>query len=1737
MKNNYFNSFGKINKQLVSILILLVGLSHTSNGQIRKAFTPRTSQYSPSKTVYKVKGDFTSLGNTNLTLPIYDDNTNNNGQQMKYVDIDGDPNTFNSSSSTLIMSTENGAIPTCSNIVFAGIYWTGATSPNATFDVTKPVTSPQSVNNDLNIVHNQNIVSTTPSYTTNYTLSVTRGGSNNNYYPVYTFSGNGNTYVFTFFNSGATNRVTLSVNGGTATNIPVTVNGSGTQAILTTPYSITDGSLSIKIKNLNRNAGTNLNTSNTQSNSNADVNVSGTASVTTNVTKSFDRRIIKIKGPNSTSYSQITANTSDIYYPASGVDDNIFTAYAEVTDYVKTNGLGQYTVADIALLEGDPGGTGYCGGWGMVVVYENNLMKWRNVTVFDGYAYVNSANTTGFDLPVSGFNAVQSGNVGVKLGVMATEGDVAFTGDYFKIQNLNSTNYTLLNDSLNATDNFFNSSITAPGTRNPNFKNNTGIDIHNFTLPNTNNAIIGNNQTSTNFKYGTAGDTYSIFSIVMSVDSYVPETESILTATTINNQPAVQPYTTQPGQDMAFNVNIKNLGTEAINNYKLVIPIPFNATYVPGSAVGTVLFTPLPSPNTVTFDPTLGATGSIVWNFGTLPLPANPNTLLAKLTFKLKASTDCTILNNTSCGNAIVVNGTSSGVGATTGIAFNGTKLIQGYTSNGGCTGQPIAASLSINIDGANYAAANCQNTPSIRNFSYCSSNTTVLPSSIASYFPAGSLFYNEFPTSVNSIQYTDANPIPLVAGSTITYYAVPPTTVSGCNFPFTISKCPAIKAQNDTISGGNGTTGNPNVGNVLSNNGNGTDTYNNNPATIAQVTITVLTPATPIGSPTNPVPSVNPTTGQISVPAGTPAGTYTIVYQICDKNNISNCSSATVTITVTPPAIIAQDDTIAGGNGTTGNPNAGNVLSNNGNGADTLNGSNVAIAQVNLTVTTPATPIGSPSNPVPSISTSTGQISIPVGTPAGTYTIVYQICEKLNPTNCDPATVTITVTPPAIIAQDDNYINIECTTSGLIGNVLSNDQLNGGPATSLNVTFNLLTGSNSNITISNNGDINLTSGIPAGPYTFTYQICEKLNPSNCSTASIKIVVKDTTPPVIKTLSSTSTIICPATPVFDQAVANDTCGSVKLTFVDVTIPGSCTGAYSITRTWTATDDSNNTTTASQTINVIDNVAPTWTSTAGSLDKTIECSDAAGLAAAQALAPTATDNCSTVTYTKTSGVFSASGCGTSGKYTNTWTAKDACNNTSSVFTQTITIQDTTAPTWTSTTGSLDKTIECSDATGLAAAQALAPTATDNCDTDLATPVKVAGQFVASSTCPNSGTITNTWTVKDVCGNTSSVFTQTITIQDTTAPTFNAPADITIYTDATCSYNADPSITGTATNIADNCSSNLSATYSDSIANGTCAGSKVITRTWSLVDSCGNAAANQTQTITVTDNIAPTVVSNTIPQNVTVTCDQIPNAVNPTFIDNCTSNITPVLNEVISTVVNGVYTITRTWTGTDACGNISNSVTQVITVNGTTNVTTINYPTRVCSAGTVEYTLDLNSTLPAGTPTGGTWINESNVGTLTGTVFNALGINIGNQITAYYTFSYNYVLSGNCPQKINVIVPVEKCIVLDCKNIIIHNAFTPNGDGINDYFSIENITDSCYVSNKVEIYNRWGVLVYEADNYDNESVVFVGVSNGRATINQSAELPTGTYFYIIEWTSVSADGKSSTEHRQGYLYLSR
>jgi gliding motility-associated-like protein len=109
-------------------------------------------------------------------------------------------------------------------------------------------------------------------------------------------------------------------------------------------------------------------------------------------------------------------------------------------------------------------------------------------------------------------------------------------------------------------------------------------------------------------------------------------------------------------------------------------------------------------------------------------------------------------------------------------------------------------------------------------------------------------------------------------------------------------------------------------------------------------------------------------------------------------------------------------------------------------------------------------------------------------------------------------------------------------------------------------------------------------------------------------------------------------------------------------------------------------------------------------------------------------------------------------------------------------------------------------------------------------------------------------------------------------------------------------------------------------------------------------------------------------------------------------------------------------------------------------------------------------------------------------------------------------------------------VKKSTVQPC--IKIYNAVTPNDDNINDYFLIECINN--YPKNTVQIFNRWGVKVFDTKGYDSNGNVFRGYSDGRTTVDGNNILPTGTYFYILTYEA-QENGKSETHKQAGYLYL--
>ncbi len=111
-------------------------------------------------------------------------------------------------------------------------------------------------------------------------------------------------------------------------------------------------------------------------------------------------------------------------------------------------------------------------------------------------------------------------------------------------------------------------------------------------------------------------------------------------------------------------------------------------------------------------------------------------------------------------------------------------------------------------------------------------------------------------------------------------------------------------------------------------------------------------------------------------------------------------------------------------------------------------------------------------------------------------------------------------------------------------------------------------------------------------------------------------------------------------------------------------------------------------------------------------------------------------------------------------------------------------------------------------------------------------------------------------------------------------------------------------------------------------------------------------------------------------------------------------------------------------------------------------------------------------------------------------------------------------------------VNESLIIPEGNLVIYNGVTPNGDGKNDYFFIDDITK--LANNNVKVYNRWGVKVFETDNYDTNGNVFNGDSQGRLTVNEDELLPTGTYFYVIEF-DYNNNGNTGRYKKAGYLYL--
>ncbi|WP_194767426.1 gliding motility-associated C-terminal domain-containing protein [Tamlana sp. I1] len=606
---------------------------------------------------------------------------------------------------------------------------------------------------------------------------------------------------------------------------------------------------------------------------------------------------------------------------------------------------------------------------------------------------------------------------------------------------------------------------------------------------------------------------------------------------------------------------------------------------------------------------------------------------------------------------------------------------------------------------------------------------------------------------------------------------------------------------------------------------------------------------------------------------------------------------------------------------------------------------------------------------------------------------------------------------------------------------------------------------------------------------------------NNATSIAQTITVEDTAPPVldlpVNVSAQCSDDLSPIS--FGTATATDNCDpNPVITFNDVRTDGACSGTYSITRTWTATDSCGNTVSANQIISTSDTTAPVFDQTSLPADVVVECD---GIPAAETL--TASDNCGSATVTVDELRIDGN-CPSNYILKRTYTATDDCGITNT-HVQTITVQDTTAPTFVDSLPATTLIVECD---AVPTAETL--TATDICGSATVS----VNDTRTNGNCANNYTLTRTWTAVDECGLTTT-HTQIITVQDTTAPQFveTLPRDVTVE----CDNIPVPAII-TAT---DNCG-DAKVTSVDVRTNGTCINNYTITRTWTAVDECG-LTATHTQLITVEDTTAP-VPSTSFETVLDVSCTDIPEAPNMTFADNCSSNITVDFNETNSFDENNFvdYEIIRTWLVTDECNN-SETYTQTLNVTLDEIYTEIVAPDTCFQDGIV----DLQALISEDLNTKGTWeiVEGTSAATLNGNLFDPTIIKMSEEFlpgSGGINYRFRYTTTNNgCISVSEIVMNLHAdCIVLPCgeNDIQISTAITPNGDGYNDTFDIKGI-DLCGFVAEVKVFNRWGALVYESNNYTLGSIETSGAkgdwdgSAPSSSIGSKGKLPTGTYYYII------------------------
>ena len=366
---------------------------------------------------------------------------------------------------------------------------------------------------------------------------------------------------------------------------------------------------------------------------------------------------------------------------------------------------------------------------------------------------------------------------------------------------------------------------------------------------------------------------------------------------------------------------------------------------------------------------------------------------------------------------------------------------------------------------------------------------------------------------------------------------------------------------------------------------------------------------------------------------------------------------------------------------------------------------------------------------------------------------------------------------------------------------------------------------------------------------------------------------------------------------------------------------------------------------------------------------------------------------------------------------------------------------------------------------------------------------------------------TYVATSTNGSSGCISTASITVRDAVAP-------VVVTRPVTVQLNAAGAATVTAAQVNNGSTDNCSiATTTVSPSSFTCANVGPNTVTLTVTDASGNTSTG-TAVVTVQDLIAPTVITRPITVllnangQASITAAQINNG----STDNCGVNSVTVSPSTFTCANLGPNTVTLTVT--DVNGNTATG-TAIVTVSVDVSTTGDNdldgTPDNCDPDDDNDGILDTNDNCPKQANTN--QADNDNDG---------LGDACDNDD------DNDGVLDGydNCPMIYN---PNQSDIdndglgdICDTVEINVSQAITPDGDGVNDTWFINNIQN--HPNNIVKVYNRWGDLIFSKNGYQNDW-------NGSYANNGNNIPDASSYYYQID-----LDGNGSIDH-DGWIYITK